>query len=116
MQIAYADRVKWITNGEIFDEDEVKFEKTGGEDIVSINGRYMLGTKVGTSTVKVTAGNNTKEIQIEVKGVPAEQYTGEDSDSTVNDYADSTILTSNGELWTVYPEKKKSSKKCKEIC
>lgn len=113
MQIAYADRVKWITNGEIFDEDEVKFEKTGGEDVISINGRYMLGTKVGTSTVKVTAGNHSKEIQIEVKGVPAEQYTGEDSDSTVNDYVDSTILTSNGELWTVYPEKKKVAKNVK---
>lgn len=48
--------------------------------------------------MKITAGNNSKNITVKVKGIPAEQEVGENSDASINDYAESTILDSNGKL------------------
>ena len=113
LQLSLGDKINCIINGKIFDDGESVIEKVSGDDVVSIDGSKLFAEKKGIELLKITAGNNSKNITVEVKGIPAEQEVGENSDASINDYAESTILGSNGELWEVYPEPKRLNKNVK---
>ncbi|MDD3363022.1 MAG: dockerin type I domain-containing protein [Hespellia sp.] len=73
----------------------------------------LIACKTGKTTAKITLGNASKTVNIEVEGID-ENVALEDSKEKVDFATDKfsgdsiiTVIRENKELWTVYPEQKK---------
>lgn len=75
--------------------------------------RAFSAAASGETSLTVKYHDLSQEIKITVDGIPADQETGEDYGEQVETAGD-VILESNGHLWQLYPEVKKTKSNVKE--
>lgn len=120
----------WVSN-----DDEFNIAATGG-DVGSIkiekdddnNSFSVVATDTGRVELTVNLNDASKKINIFIDGIPAEQPVGEMDGTTISEsevyewdsYTEeynqisSAILTSTGDLWQTYPQKKKMQSNVKK--
>ena len=116
-ELVLGDNTDLITNGDFFEAGELTFEKVSGDDICKIESESyqnsIVAVGIGEEVVKISCGSNSQIINVKVKGGSPDQEVGEVSDSTLERIDENTILTSNGELWSLYPKTERLNKNVK---
>ena len=105
-----------IENGILFNEP-LEMTLLEGDDIVEYQysseanyADYILPKETGKATIRLSTENVCTDISVNVDGIPADQEVGETSSLDVDTSLKSTILSSNGTLWQLYPEVKSVKK------
>ena len=111
------DDTDLITNGDFFEPSEIMIEKVSGDDIYKIKSESypssIIANGVGEEVIKISSGSNSQIINVKVKGALPDQKVGEASDATLERIDENIILSSNGELWSLYPKTEKLSQNVK---
>lgn len=111
--MSLGDKKKLILNGDIFDEGELSANIISGDEIIEIQDNSIVALATGETVVELDGGDEPHRMEVKVNGILADQNTGTKSDATIKAQDGATILGSNGELWTLYPKKKKVSSNVK---
>lgn len=77
---------------------------TKGEGVVEFRDGAIVALEAGDAVCSFAVGNETKEIQVHVEGIPSDQTTGPESDLDVLQSDKELLLDSSGKLWQLYPE------------
>lgn len=103
----------------ITESDNFDYVLTDGEEYVQIgsdeydSSKYsILAKEKGTVKLQLNLNDSKRDLLINIDGIPMDQEVGVDVGYEAENVADSNtgesvVLTSNGDLWQVYPETKK---------